>query len=211
MVDSEIRRRSEIRDNIDHYQPSQDEITLMEDIVNLVSVTFNSDARWYDVKEAYRCIFGGYAAMVVWEETDGTHYTHVWADIIEMEIQVKIGLNILEIVTTQNFKYDRPFERGRIVDEIIDFNHLKRKDKGQKRMYRENNADDFDYDVFLHKTTFPEREVQEESTHYVDEEYNRYLELRRNLQYAESFKEQFGTDSIEMSEEAAYTRYFFGG
>ena len=47
----------QIRDDIEHYLPSQDEIRLMEDILNLTGVIFNCEPRWPDIQEAYRCIF----------------------------------------------------------------------------------------------------------------------------------------------------------
>lgn len=220
----------EIEKNIEHYKPSHDEIVLAEDALNLINVVCNCEARWSDYKEAYAHLPYGWAAMAIWEEKGEQYYTCAWAEINGTEVNVSVGINILEIVTKQVFYYDKPFEHGKIVNEVVDFDNLDKQDNTDKEVVEENNSeesiwidvdsyeetsddeeDDFDYDVFLHKTTFPKKETVEVQNNYVDEEYERYLQYQRNLQYARSFKEQFGTDSIEMNEEVAHTRYFFGG
>lgn len=201
--------RIEVKENIDHYMPSQDEITLMEDILNLVSVIFDKATRWYDTREAYQSICSGLPAMVVWEEPDGTHYTHVWADVQGCEVQVEVGLDITQIISRQTFRYGKPFERGKMIEGIVDFEHLK-KAKTEKKRHREEE-EDFDYDVFLTKTTMPKPEVREEETQpdYVEEERRRFIELQRNLEYARRYQEDFGTESTEMTEEAAWRQYFY--
>lgn len=200
--------RTEVKENIDHYLPSQDEITLMEDILNLVSVIFDKETRWYDTREAYQCICSGLPAMVVWEEPDGTHYTHVWADVQGCEVQVRVGLDITQIISRQTFRYDKPFEYGKMIEGTVDFEHL-RKAKPEKKRHREE--EDFDYDVFLTKTTMPKPEACEEEVQpdYAEEERQRFIELQRNLEYARRYKEDFGTESIEMTEEAAWRKYFY--
>ena len=200
--------RTEVKENIDHYLPSQDEITLMEDILNLVSVIFDKETRWYDTREAYQCICSGLPAMVVWEEPDGTHYTHVWADVQGCEVQVRVGLDITQIISRQTFRYDKPFEYGKMIEGVVDFEHL-RKAKTEKKRHREE--EDFDYYVFLTKTTMPKPEACEEEVQpdYAEEERQRFIELQRNLEYARRYKEDFGTESIEMTEEAAWRKYFY--
>ena len=44
----------------------------------------------------------------------------------------------------------------------------------------------------------------------MDEAPDRFAEYLEDLQYAKSFKEQFGTDSTEMNEETASTKFYFG-
>lgn len=205
----------QIRDDIEHYLPSQDEIRLMEDILNLTGVIFNCEPRWPDIQEAYRCIFAGYAAMIVWDEADGTYYTHSWAEVKETEVEVRIGKDILTLATTQTFRYDHVFARGHFIEEKVDFERLKYHAQGKKKSYRnKNEEEDFDYDVFLHKTTMQQPDevarAEDEAREYFEVEQERYWELQRNLEYVRSYREMFGTDSTEMTEEAAYDRYFWG-
>ena len=55
-----------------------------------------------------------------------------------------------------------------------------------------------------------EEEPEEETQSKVEEAPDRFAEYLEDLQYAKSFKEQFGTDSTEMNEETASTKFYFG-
>ena len=52
--------------------------------------------------------------------------------------------------------------------------------------------------------------MEDYQNNIAEETPNRYMEYIKDMQYAKSFKEQFGTDSIEMNEEIANTKLFFG-
>lgn len=43
----------EVEENIEHYLPSQDEIILAEDTLNLINLVCNCNAHWKDLKEMY--------------------------------------------------------------------------------------------------------------------------------------------------------------
>ena len=69
-------RRREVEDNIDHYLPSQDEIALAEDTLNLINLVCNCNARWKDLREMYsrlpyvrRHIVGGANRTLISVET----------------------------------------------------------------------------------------------------------------------------------------------
>ena len=55
-----------------------------------------------------------------------------------------------------------------------------------------------------------EEEPEEETLDKGEEAPDRFAEYLQDLQYAKSFKEQFGTDSTEMNEETASTKFYFG-
>ena len=117
-------KASQVEENIDHYMPSQDEILLAEDALHLICLKFHCLAEWQDLKEMYARLPYGAVAMAVWEEEDGTYYTHAWAQIDGATVKISIGLNILEVVETQTYTYDKPFEHGELVKEKVNFEQL---------------------------------------------------------------------------------------
>ena len=57
----------EVEENIEHYLPSQDEIILAEDTLNLINLVCNCNAHWKDLKEMYARLSYGCVAMAVWQ------------------------------------------------------------------------------------------------------------------------------------------------
>lgn len=221
-------KQYDVEKNIDYYQPSYDEILLAEDTLDLIGFIFNCKAKWKNMKEMYARLSYGCVAMAVWEADGEEYYTHAWTKISGSEVAVSIGANILEVVTEQVFKYDKPFEHGQLIEEVVDFDNLT---SIKEEMACDETNEDF---VYLTETDCYEEEQEEDDFNkvfdsvfnlnpdndcviqndsqnsYSDRAHDRYMEYMRDLQYAKSFKEQFGTDSTEMNEEVANTKFFFG-
>ena len=84
-----------------------------------------------------------------------------------------------------------------------------------ERDIQEAEEDDFDKRLnaallYGEPDTEEEEEPEEETQSKVEEAPDRFAEYLEDLQYAKSFKEQFGTDSTEMNEETASTKFYFG-
>ena len=218
-------KASQVEENIDHYMPSQDEILLAEDALHLICLKFHCFAEWQDLKEMYARLPYGAVAMAIWEEEDGTHYTHAWAQIDNATVKISIGLNILEVVETQTYTYDKPFEHGELVKEKVNFEQLqvvkkKPSDKEEINDWQQNYYDDSeqqeeedDFDTRFNALFYgnsDEEEEEEEKQPVQEERPDRIAEFIRDMQYAKSFKEQFGTDSTEITEETASTKLMFG-
>ena len=217
-------RRREVEDNIDHYLPSQDEIALAEDTLNLINLVCDCNARWKDLKEMYSRLPYGCVAMAIWKEDGEEYYTHAWTEINGSEVTVSVGVNILEVATRQVFRYDKPFEHGQIVSENVDFDSLRKDEKMEKEEVIEfyeyevpevEEPEEDDFDAKFNAALYGEPHNEEASEQMEDyqnsiaeETPNRYMEYIKDMQYAKSFKEQFGTDSIEMNEEIANTKLF---
>ena len=217
-------KQGEVEENIEHYLPSQDEIILAEDTLNLINLVCNCNAHWKDLKEMYARLSYGCVAMAVWQEDGEEYYTHAWTEIQGSEVKVSVGVNILEVATRQVFRYEKPFEHGKLVAGTVDFESLRRDEQKKEeetvpefyeRDMQEAEEDDFDKRLnaallYGEPDTEEEEEPEEETQSKVEEAPDRFAEYLEDLQYAKSFKEQFGTDSTEMNEETASTKFYFG-
>ena len=79
--------------------------------------------------------------------------------------------------------------------------------------YSEQQEEEDDFDTRFNALFYgnPDEEEEEEEKQPVQEERpDRIAEFIRDMQYAKSFKEQFGTDSTEITEETASTKLMFG-
>ena len=185
----------EVEENIEHYLPSQDEIILAEDTLNLINLVCNCNAHWKDLKEMYARLSYGCVAMAVWQEDGEEYYTHAWTEIQGSEIKVSVGVNILEVATRQVFRYEKPFEHGKLVAGTVDFESLRRdeqkkEDETVSEFYesdmQEAEEDDFDKRLnaallYGEPDTEEEEEPEEETPSKVEEAPDRFAEYLEDL------------------------------
>lgn len=98
------------------YYPSQDEIRLLQDILDFISLINDADAQWM-CKDEYIDIFyislrEGSIVDAKWERDGETYTICAWVEINNDTIDVYIGNRQKEVAIKQVFKNYHPFKYG---------------------------------------------------------------------------------------------------
>lgn len=127
--------KEEPMENINYYKPSRDEMILADDILNLVNVIFDCDAKWRDKRKLYQQFRYGVETQVFFEKGNEEYYVIIDVIVRESEAEICIKNSESEVIGSHIYKNDKPFARGQIVDEIVDLDNISIED------IKENNTD----------------------------------------------------------------------